>query len=120
MSARIVSKQMNYFLSSYTKAINKQQSAHGSLFEKNFRRILINDENYLRNLVVYIHFNPVKHDITDNPSNWIYSSYNLITSGKSSKLQKKNLLDWFGGKENYLSSQPRNKDLEKISDYLLE
>ena len=44
----------------YTKRINKAYSRTGSLFEHPYERRIIENENYLRDCIVYIHNNPVK------------------------------------------------------------
>ena len=51
----------------YTKAINKRNKRHGSLFERPFKRKLIKDEDYLKQLVLYIHNNPVHHGFCSHP-----------------------------------------------------
>ena len=56
--------------------INRQENRSGSLFLKNFKRVMIDDEHYLKYIIFYIHYNPVKHDIVNNMSSYKYSSYN--------------------------------------------
>jgi hypothetical protein len=46
---------------SYAKSFNKQQDRTGSLFEKHFKRIRLNDESYLKHLILYVHLNPKHH-----------------------------------------------------------
>jgi putative transposase len=46
-----LSKAFKQLFTSYTKAINKQENRHGSLFEKPFKRIEITSVSYLSNLV---------------------------------------------------------------------
>ena len=58
-----ISQAFSNFFNSYSKAINKQQNRHGSLFEKPFRRKLVTNTQYLTNLVFYIHANPQPHGI---------------------------------------------------------
>lgn len=43
----------------YTKAFNKRNNRHGALFERPFKRKLVEDESYFKQLVLYIHNNPV-------------------------------------------------------------
>jgi putative transposase len=51
----------------YSKAINKGYDRHGALFERPFKRKLIDNNTYLQNVIKYIHYNPVKHGICDHP-----------------------------------------------------
>ena len=52
-----VSQQFRNFFSTYTKAINKAYNHTGSLFEKPFKRKLVDDERYFTTLITYIHRN---------------------------------------------------------------
>ncbi len=70
-----LSKQFSNFFSSYSQSFNKVYGRRGSLFLKNFKRKEISDENYLRNLILYIHLNPVKHGFTNVISDWKWVSY---------------------------------------------
>jgi len=89
-----ISKQFANFFSSYTQSFNKVYNRRGSLFLKNFKRKEINDENYLRNLVLYIHLNPVHHGFTDRVQQWKWTSYDNFMIGDLSTLL-------FGDAENY-------------------
>lgn len=73
--SNFISKQFANFFSSYTQSFNKVYGRRGSLFLKNFKRKEISDENYLRNLILYIHLNPVKHGFTNDILDWKWVSY---------------------------------------------
>ncbi|RZK44455.1 MAG: TonB-dependent receptor, partial [Pedobacter sp.] len=60
---RIISEQFRRFFVSYAKSIKVQEERTGSLFEKNFRRKLVDSDEYFTNLVAYIHRNPETHGI---------------------------------------------------------
>jgi putative transposase len=70
-----VSRAMQKFLISYTKAINKRFSRVGSLFQGQFQAKPIQTYPHLLNLCVYIHANPVKDGLVALPEDWIYSNY---------------------------------------------
>ena len=86
----------------YTKAINKKYNREGSLFKVRFKRERIETEDYLRNVIVYTHLNPVKHKFQDNYLDYKYSSYNSIVSDKPTLLLRDYVLELFGGKENFI------------------
>ena len=67
----IVSKQMGKFVSSYSQAYNKVTNRHGALLESPFKRKRVENEEYLRNLIIYIHLNPI--DIKKNFESYIFS-----------------------------------------------
>jgi len=72
----------------YTKAINKKYNRTGSLFQKHPKRILIKDEVYLRNLIIYVNTNPSHHAIADS-SIYKFSSYQALISNKQTNIAKK-------------------------------
>ena len=81
-----VSRAMQKFLISYTKAINKRFARVGSLFQGQFQAKPIQTYPHLLNLCVYIHANPVKDGLVALPEDWIYSNY----------------LDWLGQRDGRL------------------
>ncbi|MPS72830.1 MAG: hypothetical protein E2590_06690 [Chryseobacterium sp.] len=98
------SKQFSHLFNSYTQAVNKRYNRTGSIFEKPFERIKITDEIYLKQIILYIHNNPVKHGITNNAKYYKWSSYNSILSSKNSKLKRKEVLGYFEDESNFIFS----------------
>jgi REP element-mobilizing transposase RayT len=96
-SEQIISLQFSHLFNSYAQAINKRFSRTGGLFETPFRRIEINDENYLIKVIAYIHLNPYKHGFTKEYIKYIYSSYHLLLQGKSKILETDIVMNLFGG-----------------------
>ncbi|KAF5035263.1 hypothetical protein DSECCO2_587480 [anaerobic digester metagenome] len=86
---------------SYSKAINKEQKRHGSLIENPFKRIEIDSDEYLRNVVVYIHTNPELHGFCDDFSLYRWSSYNSILNNTHQFAVSENILSWFEDSDNY-------------------
>ena len=78
----------------YTKAINKRYARRGSLFQEHLKRKEITNEEYLRNLIIYVNKNPSHHDIT-NFSEYKYSSYIKLTSYKPTILSRKVVINLF-------------------------
>jgi REP element-mobilizing transposase RayT len=69
--AHLLPKQFSNFFSSYSQAFNKVYKRRCSLFIKNFRRKVIDNDLYLSRIVLYIHLNPVKHGFTKKKKNGI-------------------------------------------------
>jgi REP element-mobilizing transposase RayT len=84
------------FFSTYTKAINHAYHRTGSLFEKPFKRIIVDSDSYFIHLISYIHRNPQKHGFTTDFRTYPYSSYHTIQAQKNSRLQHAQVLAWFG------------------------
>ncbi len=114
------SKQFSNLFSSYTQAFNKQQSRRGSLFIPNFSRKLVEDEHYFKNLIHYIHFNPVHHGFVDDLRDWNHSSFESLFSKKSSSLNKEIVLDWFGNRNEFFNFHQKEIDermILELEDY---
>jgi len=115
-----VSKQFSNLFSSYTQAFNRRQDRKGNLFSKNFKRKLIDNDSYYTRLICYIHNNPVHHNIATDINDWKFSSYSAILENKTSKIEIKQVLKWFGSTENYFEyhKQINNDDLFSEIEYL--
>lgn len=85
----------------YTKAINKRYNRHSSLFQRPFKRKLVDNEAYQKNLILYIHNNPVNHGICEHPMDYAWSSYLTCVSDKVTNLKKDEVLDLFADLENF-------------------
>ncbi len=96
-----ISTQFRFFFISYSKSINKQSGRTGSLFRKNFKRKEVDSLPYLQQAVIYIHRNPVHHGFDIDFTTYRWNSYERIIEKKITKLKKKEVLEWFGDKENY-------------------
>ena len=99
----------------YAKGFNKKYSRKGSLFQKNPKRILIKDENYLKNLIIYVNINPFHHNISDY-KHYIFSSFKALTSTKPTLIKRNEVITLFETPENlnYVLSQKKvNIDLIK-------
>ena len=96
----LVTQSFSNFLNSYVKAVNKENGRTGSLFEKHFKRIKLDNEEYLKHLIIYTNLNP-KHHLDLNCEFFRFSSYQSILSEKETKLERLEVLELFGGIENF-------------------
>lgn len=101
---QVVSNQFRRFFLGYAQAINKQEGRTGSLFQKNFKRLLIDNDNYLHNVVFYIHLNPRKHGIDLDFRNYLYSSYQSLLCNRPTKLKRDEVIAWFGTAEKFVKA----------------
>lgn len=95
---------LSNLFNAYSKTINKIYGREGSLFRSNYKRIKINDETQLRNLILYIHLNPVKHEFTNDFSKYKYSSFQSLISDKPTNLMREYVIGLFEDKENFIAS----------------
>jgi len=98
---KLLSKQFSNFFSSYTQAFNKMHGRKGSLFTPNFKKKIITDDEYLRQVILYVHLNPVKHQVTKDFDNYSYASFSSIRSDKSTLLKREEVIALFDDKDNF-------------------
>jgi len=114
------SQQFSNFFNSYTKSINKKYNRSGSLFLKPFRRKRVTGNEYLNQVLAYIHFNPQHHKFVKDFRGYPYSSYHEILSDAPSVLKKEAVLNWFGSKENYLAFHQEYQDFATMKELIIE
>jgi putative transposase len=117
---QIVSELFRRFFMAYAKAINKQEGRTGSLFQKNFKRLVVDSNVYSSNLIRYIHANPQLHGIWDDYKEWPYSSFASLLSDGTSKLQRTDVLGWFGGKDEMMAAHSQYMDFKAIGHLIIE
>lgn len=86
---------------SYAKSINNYYNRSGSLFQEHLKRNKVENEEYLKQLILYIHLNPVKHGFVDDFRKYKHSSYAAFLSDKPTNLKREYILDLFGGRDNF-------------------
>jgi putative transposase len=106
---KIVTQGFSNFFNSYVKAFNKEQDRTGSLFEKHFKRIKLNEENYLKQLILYVHLNP-RHHLDVDFTKFKFSSYQSFISNKETKIEREEVLNLFGGIENFIFCHNQKND----------
>ena len=115
-----VSNGFSSFLQSYTRAVNKMYSRTGGLFEKPFRRIEVTNDAYFSDLVAYIHRNPENHGIVDDFKNYAYSSYQAYMGFDNTRLNREEVLSWFGGKQAFIDFHQKNDHSKMVTSLLME
>ena len=102
----------------YTKAINKKYNRHSSLFQRTFKRKLIDNEVYFKNLVIYIHNNPVNHQICENAIDYPWSSYLTCVSEKSTKLKREEVINYFDNLNNFKCVHKHHLNFADIEGFI--
>jgi putative transposase len=59
----LIERAFKRFFQSYSQAFNKMYNRQGNLFYKPFKRIEVDKDSQFTQTVVYIHANPLKHQI---------------------------------------------------------
>jgi putative transposase len=61
----------------YTRYINKKKKQVGHLFQGRYKAILVEKDNYLLELIRYIHLNPIRAKLVNKMSDYKWSSHSL-------------------------------------------
>jgi REP element-mobilizing transposase RayT len=97
-----ISRQFSHFFNSYAQSYNKEYKRKGSLFYNRFKRKAVVGNKYVKDLIRYIHSNPVEAGFFEKVEDWDYSSFNELTNSKNTWLNQKEVMDLFGGMENFI------------------
>jgi len=103
---------------SYSKALNKRIGRHGALFERPFERKLIDNTSYLKQVILYIHNNPVHHRFCSHPLEYPWSSYLSCISVKPTRLKRETVIGWFDNRANFKNMHNQIIDIDRIEKYL--
>jgi REP element-mobilizing transposase RayT len=72
-----ISGAMHHLSFRYTQYINRNQDRKGHLFQGRFKAILIDDNEYLTELIRYVHLNPVRAGIVKKPEDYFWSGHRV-------------------------------------------
>lgn len=115
--ADLLSNQFKNFLISYAKSFNNKYNRRGSLFLDNINRKPVTNEIYHKQLIYYIHQNPVHHRFVKSAADWPYSSYHIFLSKKSTHLKRSKALKWFGDRKQFVAYHEKRRPIEKDQLY---
>jgi REP element-mobilizing transposase RayT len=81
-----LSKIMQGIHQSYTVYFNRKYGTVGHLFQARYKAILCDRDAYLLSLLKYIHLNPARAHIVENPKDYEWSSHNAYARKKADKV----------------------------------
>jgi putative transposase len=114
------SKQFGHLFNAYTQAVNRRYTRTGSLFERTFERKRITSEKYLKNLIYYIHNNPVHHGFTKRCDDYPWSSYGTVVSDKTTKLMRDDVIELYSNKSCFVDYHSQEQDIGDVSEFLMD
>ncbi|MFC1825299.1 transposase [Thermodesulfobacteriota bacterium] len=110
-----ISKVMRRLLTGYAVTFNRKYKRHGQLFQNRYKSIICQEDAYLKELVRYIHLNPLRAKLVSSiselnrypycghsaltgkkPREWQDTRYVLANFGKTIKKARKEYLDFVG------------------------
>jgi len=91
---------MRHINGAYTTYFNVKRARSGHLFQGRYKAILVERDEYAKELSRYIHLNPVRAKLVEAPEDYIWSSYNFYIGKKKSPqwLRREFILGCFGNK----------------------
>ncbi|HDP94289.1 MAG TPA: chromosomal replication initiator DnaA [Candidatus Aminicenantes bacterium] len=94
-----LSRAMHYLNASYGNWFRHKYDIVGSVFQGRYKAILVEKDEYLKVLSAYIHLNPVRAGIVEEPSKYEYGScrFYALKSKKPDFLRVDDLLGMFHG-----------------------
>ncbi len=106
----------------YAKAINKERSRSGHLFEGKYKMKQIVNDTYLVHLSRYIHLNPVRAGLVRLPQNWGHSSCQAYYGMREDPMvSTQAVLEQFGSTKDYKKfvEEYVAEDRRRISNLLI-
>lgn len=85
----------------YSRTIRDAYGKSENLFQDELGYIPVETEGFQK-VISGIHQNPQKHQLVKDFRDWKHSSYDLIPSDDPTKIRRETVLEWFGGRKEYL------------------
>ena len=83
----------------YTRWVNAREKRTGHLFQGRYKALLVDGDNYLLELVRYIHLNPLRAGMVGNPDEYSWTSHHAYLGRDDLPwLTTEDILGQFGGK----------------------
>jgi len=108
-----VSEQFRQMFIKYAYIIKSQENIKGSIFQKPFKRVLIESESQLLKTLFYIHYNPVKHNVRSDYTIYQYSSYKALTTNCKTNIARDHVITLFGSVQNLIEFHQFCWDVKK-------
>jgi putative transposase len=112
--AGVPSNYFSFLFNSYAQWFNKRKHRNGGLFQSPFKRKRVTSQEYLKQVIYYIHRNPMHHNYVDNPAHYMYSSYNSIISDDPTQIQKQFVLELFDSRDNFIYFHHHQFEVDKL------
>jgi REP-associated tyrosine transposase len=97
-----LAKLMQGLQQSYSQYFNLRHRKVGHVFQGRYKAIVCERDEYLLELVRYIHLNPVRSGLVKEPGRYLYSGHKAYVEGKATEMIEPGpVLRMLGGKARY-------------------
>jgi putative transposase len=114
------SRAFSHLFNAYAQSFNKRYKRTGGLFQTPFKRKIVADEEYFRQLVYYIHNNPVKHGFTETMTDYPWSSFQTLIILHDTFQKDRKFVGHFNSKAEFIRFHAEIHNSEEIGDLMLE
>jgi len=118
VSDKPISDWLRDLFNGYVQRFNRKYDRSGTIFERTAKPKLITSDNYLIDVIHYIHLNPFKHGMVDNPESWEFSSLSEYLSVENMLVSKRILESYFHEDFTYQTSFQEYMDSKKFEEEL--
>ena len=87
-----LSQAMQWLNTTYSVRIQRRKKISGNLFQGRFKAVLVEDDYHWQRLSFYLHLNPVRAEMVENPAQYKWSSY-------LDYIKSRSRFDWLSRKE---------------------
>ena len=104
-----LSKAMHWINCAYTVYYNLRRKTIGHLFQGRFKSVVVIDDTHYLHLSMYIHSNPVRAGMVEDPVDYEWSSYRdyVEKNSRFAWLRRDDLLEYYGSRRNRRSQYQR-------------
>lgn len=75
MGEKHISHAIQHLAYRYSRYINRKEKRIGHLFQGRFKAILVDDSDYLLELIRYVHLNPVRANLVNRPEDYHWNGH---------------------------------------------
>ncbi|WP_372776539.1 transposase [Mangrovibacterium sp.] len=111
-------KHISHLLNAYAKYYNTRYEKSGALFERPFNRKPIDNLQYMKHVVLYIHNNPVHHGFCTHPLEYPWTSYLSCISLKPTKIKRDAVVGWFNDSAEFKTRHREALEFEELDGWL--
>jgi REP element-mobilizing transposase RayT len=111
-----ITKQFSHLFNSYAQYYNYKYKRHGTLFERPFKRKKIENREYFKRCLIYVHQNPKRHNFVENLKDYRYTSFNYFFSDENGFIKKSTVLNFFDNMNEFEETHEKLINLDENFD----
>jgi REP element-mobilizing transposase RayT len=85
-SAIPLSRGLHHLQCTFSRGFNRRRGRTGSLWQSRYQAKLVDEQTYLSQLVLYVHLNPVRAGVVEDPADYVLSGHREIVKRVSEPL----------------------------------